>query len=178
MGLRSVQPAVITSKAKMEAFAIVIPLSIVFKTRPNHCGMSRTPVSLHSGLSAYCTGRTGEVTILHSQSSRFFNRLRDALEQHASHGGGYQCSIAQFAVVDEFADLPQPSQLCLPEEQPATKREVEDLIMLGPVRAAAEALSPHRSKLIDPFPCAGVDALQFDMKCPSVSDVASKQLHQ
>jgi hypothetical protein len=44
--------------------------------------------------------------------------------------------------------------------------------VLGPARAATEALSLHRSKLIDPFPCAGADALHFEMKCPSVSDVA------
>jgi len=57
-------------------------------------------------------------------------------------------------------------------------REIKDLIVLGPASAAAEAFSPHRSKLIDPFPCAGADALQFDLKCLSVSDVASQQLHQ
>jgi hypothetical protein len=27
-----------------------------------------------------------------------------------------ECSLRQFAALDEFADLTQPSQLCLPEE--------------------------------------------------------------
>jgi hypothetical protein len=54
MGLRSVQPAVITSKANTEAFAIVIPYSFV-KSRLNDSGRSRTPVLPHSGLCAYCT---------------------------------------------------------------------------------------------------------------------------
>jgi hypothetical protein len=54
MGLRSVQPAVSTSKAKMDAFAIVVTPFLRVKSRPTHAGISLIPVSQDSGLSAYC----------------------------------------------------------------------------------------------------------------------------
>lgn len=55
MGFRSVHPAVIIRKAKMKPFPIVEPIRLC-QSRLNQRGMSRTPGSLHSGLSAYCIG--------------------------------------------------------------------------------------------------------------------------
>src|SRR5271154_3348466 len=69
MGLRSVQPAVITSKATMQAFAIVIFLFLRVKSRPNHSEMSRTPPLLHSGLSAYCAGIAGIAQVVSNPTS-------------------------------------------------------------------------------------------------------------
>lgn len=57
IGLRSVHPAVSISKAKMDAFAIVVAPFLRAKSRPTHPGISLMPVSQNSGLSAYCNSK-------------------------------------------------------------------------------------------------------------------------
>ena len=64
--------------------------------------------------------------------------------------GSDECSIRQFAALEEFADLSQPFQLRLAEEQAATQREIQDLVVLGPRRAGAEAFFAHRAKFFHP----------------------------
>src|SRR5271168_3516218 len=59
MGLRSVHPAVITKKAKMEAFALGFAHLFVSKTDQTMNEVWRAPVSPDSGLSAYCPDQPG-----------------------------------------------------------------------------------------------------------------------